>query len=180
MELGNKIRKLRRTQNISIEQLSEKTGLSTGLISQIERDITGPSLASMWKIAQALNVPLNYFFDEDNDKNPIVRKDSRKKIMLPNSNITYELLSPDLKDRKIECLLVEIQPGECSADEQIGHEGEECGYVIKGKLKVKWGTKEYLLDEGDSIYFDSTIPHRYVNIGDDVCISIWSMVPPSF
>ena len=180
MELGNKIRELRRTQNISIEQLSEITGLSTGLISQIERDITGPSLASMWKIAQALNVPINFFFDEANEENPIVRKNFRKKIMLPNSNITYELLSPDLKNRKIECLLIEIQPGECSTDEQIAHEGEECGFVIKGNLKVKWGAKEYLLGEGDSIYFDSTIPHRYVNIGDDVCISIWSMVPPSF
>lgn len=180
MELGGKIRELRQAENISIEQLSEKTGLSTGLISQIERGITGPSVASMWKIAKALNVSMHYFFDEIQEENPIVRKDQRKKIMLPNSNITYELLSPDLKNRKMECLLIEIQPGECSTEDLISHEGEECGYVIKGTLKVKWGNKEYLLNEGDSIYFDSTVPHRYVNPGEDVCVSIWSMIPPSF
>ena len=180
MELGSKIRELRQAQNISIEQLSEKTGLSTGLISQIERNITGPSVASMWKIAKALSVSMNYFFDEIEEDNPIVRRDQRKKIMLPNSNITYELLSPDLRDKKIECLLIEIEPGECSTEDQISHEGEECGYVIQGTLKVKWGNKEYVLGEGDSIYFDSTVPHRYVNAGNVKCISIWSMVPPSF
>lgn len=180
MELGSKIRELRQAKNISIEQMSEKTGLSTGLISQIERDITGPSVASLWKIAKALDVSMNYFFDETQEENPIVRKDQRKKIMLPNSNISYELLSPDLKDRKMECLLIEIDVGECSTEELISHEGEECGYVISGTLKVKWGTKEYILNEGDSIYFDSTVPHRYVNAGNKKCISIWSMVPPSF
>ena len=64
MELGAKIRELRKKQNISIDQLSEKTGLSKGLISQIERDITGPSVTSLWKICQAMNVTMNYFFDE--------------------------------------------------------------------------------------------------------------------
>lgn len=179
MELGNIIRKLRRKQNISIEQLAEKTGLSTGLISQLERNITGPSVASLWKIAKALNVSINYFFEGFEENDPIVRKNERKKIQLPNSNITYELLCPNLQ-RAIEMLLVKIEPGECSTEERICHEGEECGYVIQGTLKVKWGDKEYLLNEGDSIYLDSTVPHRYVNCGNITSISIWAMVPPSF
>lgn len=179
MELGNKIRELRMSQNITIEQLAEKTGLSTGLISQIERDKTGPSVASLWKIAKALNTSMNYFFEEYEKHDPVVKKKERKKIILPNSNITYELLCPDLT-RKIEFLLVKIKPGECNYDDQISHEGEECGLVLKGRLKVKWGSKEYILEEGDSIYFDSTVPHRYVNIGDKTAISVWAMVPPSF
>lgn len=179
MELGYKIRKLRQAKGMSIEKLSELTGLSTGLISQIERDITGPSVASLWEIAKSLEVPINYFFDEYEKKDPIVRKDSRKKLNIPNSNITYELLCPDLT-KKMESLMVEIQPGQCSNDELIGHEGEECGYIIQGTLKVKWGNKEYILNEGDSIYFDSTVPHRFVNLGEDVSISIWTMTPASF
>jgi transcriptional regulator with XRE-family HTH domain len=179
MDLGSKIRELRQGQGISIEQLAEKTALSTGLISQIERNITGPSVASLWKIAKALNVTMHYFFDEEKENNPIVRRNERKKIMLPNSNITYELLSPDLQ-RKIEFLLIEIEPGNCSTHELISHEGEECGFVLQGTLKVKWGTQEYILYEGDSIYFDSTVPHRYVNAGDEKTVSIWAMVPPSF
>jgi len=182
MELGSKIRKLRQSQKMSIEQLSQKTGLSTGLISQIERNITGPSVESLWKIAKALNVSMHYFFNEyeKDSPSPIVKKNERKKIQLPKSNVTYELLSPDLIGRKIEFLQVEIKPGECNTDALISHEGEECGLVLKGKLKVRWGDKEYILEEGDSIYFDSTVPHRYVNIGDETCISVWAMVPPSF
>ena len=179
MLLGEKIRELRQSKSINIEKLSDMTKLSTGLISQIERDLVGPSVASLWKIAQALEVPIGYFFDEEPKDNPIVRKNMRKKIILPNSNITYELLCPDMK-RKMEVLLIKIEPGECNTDELVGHEGEECGYVISGKLKIKCGTEEYILEEGDSIYFESNIPHRYVNIGDETCISVWSMTPPSF
>lgn len=179
MEMGSLIRALRRKQNISIEQLAEKTGLSTGLISQLERDLTGPSVASLWKIAKALNVSMNYFFEKYEENSPIVRKGDRKKIQLPNSNITYELLCPDLQ-KSIEMLLVKIEPGECSTEDKIGHEGEECGYVITGTLKIKWGDKEYILEEGDSIYYDSTVPHRYVNCGDKTSVSVWAMVPPSF
>lgn len=179
MKLGQKIRELRKEQKISIEQLSKISGLSTGLISQMERDITIPSVSSLWEVAKALKVPMNYFFDEYKNDNPIVRKNSRKKIIIPNSNITYELLSPSLNN-KMELLMVEIEPGMCSSDEQISHEGEECGYMIQGSMKIKWGSREFILNEGDSIYFDSTVPHRFVNIGDIKAISIWTMTPPSF
>jgi transcriptional regulator with XRE-family HTH domain len=179
MELGDKIRSLRLKQKISIEQLSAMTGLSKGLISQIERDITGPSVASLWKIAKALNVTMNYFFDDYDDFNQVVRKDERKKMIMEKANRTFELLCPDLK-KQIEMMWIEIEAGDSSKDELISHDGEECGVVIKGTLRVLSGDKVYDLDEGDSIYLDSTIPHRYVNMGDTTSISIWAMVPPSF
>ncbi len=178
MELGDKIRALRHKQKISIEQLSDMTGLSKGLISQIERDITGPSVASLWKISKALNVTMNYFFDEFED-NHVVRKDERKKIMIEKTNRSYELLCPNLR-KAIEMLWIEIEPFKCSTEDLISHEGEECGVVIKGTLRVLSGEKVYDLNEGDSIYLDSTIPHRYVNIGDKMSVSVWAMVPPSF
>jgi len=179
MDLGAKIRALRQNQKISIEQLSEMTGLSKGLISQIERDITGPSVASLWKISKALNVTMNYFFDEYEDFNQVVRKDERKKLLMPKANRVYELLSPDLK-KKIEMLWIEIEPNDSTSDELISHEGEECGVVIKGTLRVLSGDNVYDLNEGDSIYLDSTVPHRYVNVGNETSISVWAMTPPSF
>ena len=169
MELGEKIRSLRQKRKISIEQLSEMSGLSKGLISQIERDITGPSV----------DVTMNYFFDEYDDFNQVVRKDERKKLMMKKGIRTYELLSPDLK-KKIEMLMIEINPNEKIEAELIYHEGEECGVVIKGTLRVISGDKIYDLNEGDSIYLDSTIPHKYLNVGDELSVSIWAMVPPSF
>ena len=179
MKIGEKIRKLRKGNKMSIEQLAEISGLSTGQISQMERDLSTPSVGSLWEVAKALNVHINYFFDEYENNDPVIRKNQRKKIILPNSNITYELLNSNIK-QKIEFLIVKIEPGMCSSDELICHEGEECGYMVQGSMKVKYGSKEYILDEGDSIYFDSTIPHRYVNIGDVTAISVWAMTPPSF
>lgn len=179
MELGEKIRMLRKKQNKSIEDISKITGLSKGLISQTERNITGPTVASLWKIAKALNVTMNYFFDEAQENNPIVRKNERKKILTKNNNRSYELLCPDLK-RAIEMLWIEIRPGECSTEDLIIHDGEECGVVVKGTLRILWGENQYDLNEGDSIYFDSTTPHRYVNTGNETSYSIWAMTPPSF
>jgi len=150
MELGAKIRSLRQKQKTSIEQLSAKTGLSKGLISQIERDITGPSVASLWKISKAMNVTMNYFFDEYDDFNQVVRKDERNKIMMRKATRVYELLSPDLK-KQIEMLWIEIGPNEHNTDELISHEGEECGIVIKGTLRII-----------------------------SLSVSVWAMVPPSF
>ena len=79
MELGLKIRELRQSKAINIEKFSEMTGLSSGLISQIERNLVGPSVASLWKIAKALDVPIGYFFDEEPKVTPIVKKNRRKK-----------------------------------------------------------------------------------------------------
>lgn len=179
MELGKKIRQLRTCKGISIAQLAKMTGLSTGIISQIERDMVSPTVDTLWKITKALDISINYFFNDGKHLSPIVRKNERKKIILPNSRVTYMLLSPDVR-RKMEFLLVEIEPGECNSTELISHEGEECGFILSGTLKIKYGEEEYILYEGDSIYFDSTVPHRYINIGDKKCISIWAMTPPSF
>ena len=179
MELGDKIRSLRLKQKISIEQLASMTGLSKGLISQIERDLTGPSVASLWKISKALNVTMNYFFDEYDDFNQVVRKNERKKLMMKDASRVYELLCPNLKNQ-IEMLWIEIEPGDSNLGDFISHDGEECGVVIKGSLRVLSGDKVYDLEEGDSIYLDSTTPHKYVNTGDVPSISVWAMVPPSF
>ncbi|WP_313346106.1 helix-turn-helix domain-containing protein [Sedimentibacter sp.] len=179
MELGDKIRSLRLKQKISIEQLASMTGLSKGLISQIERDLTGPSVASLWKISKALNVTMNYFFDEYDDFNQVVRKNERKKILMKDASRIYELLCPNLKNQ-IEMLWIEIEPDDSNIGDYISHDGEECGVVIKGSLRVLSGDKIYDLEEGDSIYLDSTIPHKYINTGNVPSVSVWAMVPPSF
>jgi transcriptional regulator with XRE-family HTH domain len=179
MEIGSKIRALRKEQKMSIEHLATQAELSSGLISQMERNLTLPSVWSLWKIAKALNVHINYFFDEYEPGSPIIRQKERKKIILPNSNITYELLSPTV-NKKMEFLMVKIEPGMANFAEQICHEGEECGYMIQGTMKIRRGSQEYVLGEGDSIYFDSSVPHRFINIGDVTAISIWAMTPPSF
>ncbi|MGD9569985.1 MAG: helix-turn-helix domain-containing protein [Sedimentibacter sp.] len=181
IEIGDKIKKIRKDKNMSISELAQKSDVSQGLISQVERNIVTPSIVSLWKIAKSLDVSVGYFFDEEVKPllSPVVNKNERKRIVASNNNAIYELLSQDL-NRKIEFLYITIKVGDSSTKDFVTHEGEECGIVIKGKLMVKMEDREYLLTEGDSIYFDSTIPHRYVNVGDKVCESVWAMTPPSF
>lgn len=181
INIGEKIKQLRKEREMSISDLAKKAELSSGLISQIERNIVTPSIVSLWKIAQSLEVTVGYFFDEEvkPSVNPVVTRKNRKRISASNNNAVYELLSTDL-NRKIEFLYITIKVGDYSTKNFVTHEGEECGIVIKGRLMVKMVDKEYILEEGDSIYFDSTIPHRYINIGEEVCESVWAMTPPSF
>ncbi len=181
IDIGEKIRKLRKDKGINISDLAKIANLSTGLISQIERNLVVPSVTSLWKIAKGLEVSIGYFFDEEDKKdiNPIIKKTDRKKIVTKNLNAVYELLTPDL-NRKIEFLYITIEPGDATTTDLIAHEGEECGLIMKGKLLVRTEKKDYVLEEGDSIYLNSTIAHRYINIGDEPCESIWAMTPPSF
>ncbi len=183
MKIGKAIRNFRLARNMSIKELSEKTDLTSSLISQVERNLISPSLNSLAKISSALKVPMVSFFTETTPKScPVMRKKQRKETTIfSSSHVIYQLLSPD-PDKKIELLLVEIEPEkeENEENELITHIGEECGYVIKGELEVRLGKKRYYLKEGDSIYFQSTVPHRFKNIGKGKVISIWAMTPPSF
>lgn len=183
MKIGKTIREFRLARNMSIKELSKKTNLTSSLISQVERNLISPSLNSLMKISSALKVPIVSFFTEATLKPcPITRKKQRKKtVIFSSSHVIYQLLSPD-PDRKIEFLSVEIEPEEDENDENelITHTGEECGYVIKGELEVRLGKERYCLKEGDSIYFQSRIPHRFKNTGKGKVISIWAMTPPSF
>src|SRR6056297_2067352 len=180
VNIGNRVRVLRKSKNMSIAELSEMSGVSTGLISQIERELVVPSVVNLWKLAQTLDKNIGYFFDEGLKENDIiVRKDERKKLTINKSKGIYELLTPNLNN-KIEFLMITIKSGDESNVDMLKHEGEECGLILKGTLTVKINDDEYIMNEGDSIYFSSEMPHRYLNKHEGDCVSVWAMTPPSF
>lgn len=181
IDVGSKIKSIRKKMKMSIATLATQSGISAGMISQIENRKVVPSITVMWKIAKTLGVNIGYFFDESVEPlpNPVVRKTERKKILIGESKCLYEMLTPDL-NRKIEYLLITLENESEKTRGFLSHEGEECGYVMKGILKVHLGDKVYVLSEGDSISFNSTIPHYFENAGEGKCISIWAMTPPSF
>lgn len=186
LQIGAKILKVRKEKKISIAQLSALSGVSTGLISQIERDIVGPSVTNLWKLAKALEVDVSYFFDEeerDTDNVYVSKAGTHMKMLTNNDRSKYLLLSKSKADRVIDMVEVRIKPGDTGKIDKatlLSHEGEECGYVTEGILTVVLGDKEYVLEKGDSITFDSQIPHRYINRHDVECVSIWSMTPKFF
>lgn len=177
--IGPKIRELRKSKNLSIADLSNMSGLSTGLISQIERDKVVPSIVAMLKIVNALDVTMGYFFDEGKDVPTLIRKNERRTLVTNDKSRIYEFLTPTC-NKNIEFILIRLNECTHKLEEAISHLGEECGYVIKGSMVVIIGEKRYILHEGDSIYFDSSIPHVYESYDKDECISIWAMTPPSW
>ncbi|WMT81338.1 cupin domain-containing protein [Terrisporobacter mayombei] len=183
IDIGKKIRELRKSKKFSIIDLSQESGLSTGLISQIERNMVVPSIKVMWKIANVLEVNIGYFFDEDDEnieEKIVVRKNHRKSINTNDSTKSYELLMPNLNNKSIEFILITLSKETKINKELVSHKGEECGYIIEGKMKIILENKEYILEKGDSFYFDSKIPHVYENYGDEICVLVCAMTPPSF
>ncbi|HHY46522.1 MAG TPA: cupin domain-containing protein [Firmicutes bacterium] len=177
--------------NITLAELAERTGLTASLLSQVERDITTPSIATLRKIADALGTAIGYFFeDEDQPKppgpkpaaqgrrSPVVHEGQRK-ILSPNNGVTFYLLNPDMSG-PIEFIYDVFEPGASTGDELYTHPGVECGLILEGELEVQVGEDIYLLGKGDSITFSSEVPHRKRNPGKTKSISIWANTPPWF
>lgn len=177
--LGEKIRQKRLELKMSMKELANLTNLSVGFISQVERELTEPSITSLRKIAKALDVAVFYFLVEESNSNRVVRKDERKSLKFPNSHLEYELLSPNL-NRKMEMFMGHLEPGAKTCEIPLTHPGEEVTHVLKGTMWIKVDNDEYTLNEGDTIYYFSSIPHQIINIGKEKLVFISTITPPRF
>lgn len=177
--LGQKIRKKRSEKNYSLKELSNKIGLTASFLSQIERELAEPSISSLRKIADALDVPIFYFLIDEQKSSPVVRKNERKSLKLPESHLTYELLTPDVS-RAMEVFIARIEPNSEMGEEDSIHPGEECILVMQGQMEIIVGEETYQLEEGDSIYYFASLPHSISNIGDDVLVFLSAITPPRF
>ena len=176
--LGLQIRQRRRIKDFTLTELSDKSGLSVGLLSQIERGISSPSLKSMTQICSALGIPVSWLFDSGSTDNPaekglVVRRSSRKRLDLGTFGVTKELLSPDLGG-EMQIYLVTIRPGGQSGPETYTHRGEEGGLVLAGALELTVDARIIVLYEGDSFRFSSSLPHRFANPGDTQSSVVWA------
>lgn len=168
---GSRIRELRQLRGITIAELAQMVGVSKSLISQVERSEVLPSLPTLDKIANALKVSLSEIFKIENteveEEEIVVRKDNRKKIIIPNSSMIYHLLTPNLRE-DLEFLVIEVPPsGENNKiDTPFSHDGKEYFLVLSGQLHLILEDKKYILNEGDSGCFDSNKKHVFKNYGD--------------
>jgi len=181
LKIGGKLKQLRTEKNLSIAELSRLSEVSTGLISQIERDLVVPSVTSLWRLAQALDTNINYFFHEEPQvEQMIIRRGEHRTIVMHNDSSFCKLLHPNKDNRLLDMMVITLKRGYTYDKKPLVHDGEECGYVLKGTLTVHLNGKDHILQEGDSIYFNSSLPHKYINNGEEDCISIWAMTPKFF
>ena len=179
MELGQRIRTRRQELGSSLRELAGRIGLTASFLSQVERNLASPSIESLRKISGALEVPIFHFLIEPDSKSPVVRYNKRPQLTLPNSNLTYELLTPGL-NRKMEAFLVEREPG----DEKIiippHQQTEEWIHVLQGQLEIELDKDTYLLGPGDSVYFEGFELCRLAARGDTPLRFISVITPPIF
>ena len=181
-KIAKMIRQLRLEQRMTQEKLALETGFSKAFISKIENHITAPSIASLSKIAMTLGVSISTLLDESPKENQditLVRRGERKKIAGPGSDIgfAYESLAHKKKRKIMEPFIIKYPPGS-HIQKLFEHEGEEMVFILKGKIKLSYGSKSYILREGDTAYFNSGIPHKGESVGNAGGIGLCVLVPP--
>ena len=166
--VGEKIKSLREEKGLSREELARQSGIGIEQIERIESDIDLPSLAPLIKIARVLGVRLGTFLDEQQENGPVVcRKDEvMNSIEFSNNAIqsrkhmTYHSLSRSKADRHMEPFIIDVMPTEDTDFVLSTHEGQEFILVMEGTMEITHGRNNYILNEGDSIYYNSIVPHH--------------------
>lgn len=177
--LGEKIRCKRLEKKLTLKEMADRVDLTQGFLSQVERGLAEPSITSLRRIAHTLDVPIFYFLMDEEKSNPVVKRKERRVLKFPSSHLTFELLSPDL-NRNIEMMMARLEPGAVTCDEPLSHPGEENIVVMQGRMKIQVGEDVYYLEEGDSIYYFSSIPHKIWSTGEEDLVFISAITPPAF
>lgn len=183
--VGSKVRAIRKEKNLTLADLSEVTGLSPAIVSQIERGLANPSFTTLAQLAHGLEIPVGKLIPSHapEARSPVVRKAERRDLrgVSPEAvgEAVYELLTPDLNGT-MEANWVVTPPGHDTSDTPFTHGGEEFGIVLSGKKDVYLNGQRYVLEAGDSMTFDSTIPHWFTNSYDETCVAVWVNSPPTW
>jgi len=175
--LGNRIRAARTRRGLSLGELATTAGVSKSLVSQIERGIAAPSIDTVRRIASALHVPVFSLFMEEPGNGMIVRRGERRIVRYPGSAATREILSPTLRGRMV-LVWVTFPPGE-DGREPVRHVGEETVVVLRGTLEVHLGQERVVLHLGDSMSFDSEVPHTFRNPTTEETEILTAIAPPN-
>lgn len=181
-EVGQAVRRLRRQRQLTLQVLARQAEISVGMLSQIERGVASPSLRSLLRVAEALEVPVGWLFDPPRSPSEgpgwVLRRAQRRSITLAEEGITKELLSPP-GDGAIELLLVTVRPGGSSGPAYT-HAGEDAGVVLEGTLLLEVDGEPATLEAGDAFRFASTRPHRFSNPGTVRTVVVWALTPPFY
>lgn len=179
-DLGERLRGVRLAMGLTLKEVAARSGLSRAFLSQVERNRVSPSVASLTRIAKALDLSLSGLFAPRADGEGLVRSGRRARITYGTNRYVDELLSPSLSGHLL-ALLSTIQPGANSGDEPYAHDAdEECIFVIEGSLEVTVEDETYKLRTGDALTFVSRRGHGWRNSGTKRAVVVWVITPPRY
>ena len=183
LNIGKFIKGARVSKGLTIRELSERTGITASMLSQIERDLANPSINTLKILSDELKVPIYKFFKADDDEehysNLVVRKNERKTLGNPNTNMSYDLLTPNTRGN-IEFCMMRLVPSDGERSVKLSHFGEEVLLILSGKTDIYIEDTRITLEEGDSILIPAKTGHSYCNPYDETCEAVFAITPPSF
>ncbi|WP_151718427.1 helix-turn-helix domain-containing protein [Gemmobacter serpentinus] len=182
-EIGRKLRLRRKRRQLSLKEVSEKSGLSIGLLSLVERGLTMPSVRSMRAICGALDMPVLWLFEGGEgeaaqEADIVVRQPARRRLAYSDNGIQKELLTPDSQPH-IQMLRFVLQAGADSGDPYSNDAGGKCGIVLRGRLGLALDDRQFSIATGDSFAFDARQKVRFWAEGPEDCEVIWVVAPPT-
>lgn len=178
-EIGRKIRRLRIKLGLTQEELADRTELSKGFISQLENDITSPSIATLMDILEALGTDISSFFNDRSEARVVFTAEDTFEKEDDEAGSVIRWLVPNAQKNALEPILVTIQPGG-HTEESDPHEGEEFGMVLSGSVTLIDGDSKHRVHKGDSFYFHPQGVHYLENNGKTPAKVLWVSTPPSF
>ncbi len=179
-DLGVRIRTVRKGYGLSQRELARRSGVTNGTISLIEQNKMSPSVASLKKILDGFPMSLSEFFGHDNQPEQQRFFAADEFSELAGNGVSNRQVGANLANRMLQINHERYGPGADSGEEMLIHAGEEGGIIIRGRIEVSVGGHRRVLGPGDAFYFSSRIPHRFRNLGDEVCEFVSAVTPPSF
>jgi len=183
--IGFQLRRARRIRRLRLKDVADKAGLSQSLISKIENNKTSPSISTLHRIAKALGTSVSALFAADESLDQVTQRPQERLIagrvqsMVEWDGIEAEIIVPYVRGRLLEGFIFVMEPGGHSGG-TLCHDGEECGYVLEGRLELVVDDETYVLNPGDSFFFNSDRPHSYRNPGAGITRVIWINTPPTY
>lgn len=180
VDLGARIRRLRRAQGLTLRALAERAGVTESFLSQVERGVASPSVASVQRIARGLSLSIAQLFTTAEGAGRVVRATERRRIAYPGLRAVDEFLTP-AEATRLQLILATVEPGGGTGDEPYTHDSdEEVVLVLDGELDLWVADEHYRLEAGDAITYSSRLPHWNVNRGKSAARVLFCITPPSF
>ena len=174
-QVGARIRLARKRHRMTLAHVAEATGLTPSMLSMVERGVAAPSIGALVAISDVLKIPMASLFqpahDGDDARAPVRRREAQS-VISTGRGAQRRLVIRDAADN-IELAENTYLPGASSAEQPLRHLGREFGIVLSGRLQVEAGGEVYVLRRGDAILVDSSMPHRFTNIGRGVVRTLW-------
>ena len=180
LQLGTRIRGIRQARHLTLRDVADRAGVTESFLSQVERDVTSPSIATVHRIARALDLSIAQLFAEEAEPGRVVRRAERRRVAYPGLRAVDEFLTSNMAGR-LQVILSTIEPGGGTGAEPYTHDSdEEVVVVLRGTLDLWVGDEHYVLDEGDAMTFPSRLPHWNANHGAEPAVVLFCLTPPSF